>query len=182
MYSRGPREHRDERRDSSPETSSGSARKRCQLLAERQKLIKIADRSENGWGVVAEYTVDELADDSDDEKRTEKAEKAAERKAGLRKRKRAKQQQPKFPVSLDGRGEIYIISVFPLHLCSGSHSRPFQLQLVLVGDVHPQQLHVQWAHVLHVARWDISGPTAPRYRHKRGSGILAVCTSVQRLM
>ena len=37
------------------------------LLAERQKLIKIADRSVNGWSVVAEYTADELADDSDDE-------------------------------------------------------------------------------------------------------------------
>ena len=59
------------------------------LLAERQKLIKIADHSEYGWGVVAEYTADELADDSDDEKHLEKAEKAAERKAAKRKRKRA---------------------------------------------------------------------------------------------
>ena len=65
--------------------------KGARLLTERQKLIKIADRSENGWGVVAEYTADELADDSDDEKRLEKAEKAAERKAGLKKRKRALQ-------------------------------------------------------------------------------------------
>ena len=58
------------------------------LLAERQKLIKI---SANGWSVVAEYTADELAADSDDEKRLEKAEKAAERKAGL---KRRRKQQP----------------------------------------------------------------------------------------
>ena len=29
------------------------------LLADRQKLIKIADRSDNGRGVVAEYTADE---------------------------------------------------------------------------------------------------------------------------
>ena len=63
--------------------------KGVQLLAERQKLIKIADRSENRWGVVAEYTADELADYSDDEKRIEKA---AERKAGLRKRKCVQQQ------------------------------------------------------------------------------------------
>ena len=48
------------------------------LLAE---LIKIADRSAYGWSVVAEYTADELAADSDDEKRLEKA---AERKAGRR--------------------------------------------------------------------------------------------------
>ena len=38
--------------------------------------------------VVAEYTADELTDDSDDEERLEKAEKAAEREAGLKKRKR----------------------------------------------------------------------------------------------
>ena len=57
------------------------------LLAERQKLIKLADRSEFGWSVVEEYTADELAVDSDDEKRIEKAEKLAEKKA-LRKRKR----------------------------------------------------------------------------------------------
>ena len=54
-----------------------------------EKLIKIADRSANGWGVVAEYTADELAADSDDEKRLEKAEKAAERKAGLKRRQPA---------------------------------------------------------------------------------------------
>ena len=70
--------------------------KGARLLAERQKLIKIADRSANGWGVVTEYTADEFADDSDDEKRLEKAEKAAERKAGLRKRKRL-QPAPKQP-------------------------------------------------------------------------------------
>ena len=49
--------------------------KGARLLADRQKLIKIVDRSDNGWGVVAEYTADELAEDSDDEKRIEKAEK-----------------------------------------------------------------------------------------------------------
>ena len=57
------------------------------IIAERQKLIKIADRSELGWAVVSKYTADELADDSDDEKRMLKAEKAAERKAVARKRK-----------------------------------------------------------------------------------------------
>ena len=51
------------------------------MLAKRQKHIRIADRSEFGWGVVAEYEADELADGSDDEKRLEKAEKSAERRA-----------------------------------------------------------------------------------------------------
>ena len=50
------------------------------LLAHRQKIIKLADRSESGWAVVDEYEGDDLAEDSDDEKRMEKAENRAERK------------------------------------------------------------------------------------------------------
>ena len=59
------------------------------LIAERQKLIRIADRSDFGWSVVSEYTADELADDSEDERRLEKAERSAEKKAVKRKKKRA---------------------------------------------------------------------------------------------
>ena len=43
----------------------------------RQKHIKIADRSELGWAVVAAYEDDELASDSDDEKRIYRAEREA---------------------------------------------------------------------------------------------------------
>ena len=49
-------------------------------ISERQKLIKIADRSEYGWGVVAEYQANELESCSEDEKKLEKAERAAERR------------------------------------------------------------------------------------------------------
>ena len=55
-------------------------------IACRQKHIKIADRSELGWQVVAAYESDELASDSEDEKRLFKAEKEAERRS---KRKRS---------------------------------------------------------------------------------------------
>ena len=47
------------------------------LLWERQRL---ADRSEHGWVTVKEYKDDELAEDSDDEKRFVKAEAQAGRK------------------------------------------------------------------------------------------------------
>uniref|UniRef100_A0A1X7VSP3 Uncharacterized protein n=1 Tax=Amphimedon queenslandica TaxID=400682 RepID=A0A1X7VSP3_AMPQE len=50
-------------------------------LAKRQKHFKMADCSEQGWAVVQEYPADALADDSDDEKKIEKAEKASKRKA-----------------------------------------------------------------------------------------------------
>ena len=56
------------------------------LIARRQKLLKLADRSEWGWAVVEEYVEDDLADDSGDEKRMEGAELAAGRKIA-RKRK-----------------------------------------------------------------------------------------------
>ena len=76
-------------KDASLDKAAKALERGRELLGERQKLIKIADRSELGWGVVAEYTADELADDSDDEKRLEKAERAAERKAARRKRAKA---------------------------------------------------------------------------------------------
>jgi uncharacterized protein YeaO (DUF488 family) len=50
------------------------------LVCERQKLIRLADRSEHGWATVEEYLEDELADNSDDEKRMQKAEFRAGRK------------------------------------------------------------------------------------------------------
>ena len=39
------------------------------LIVERQKHIRIADRSDNGWATVEEYLEDEFAANSDDEKR-----------------------------------------------------------------------------------------------------------------
>ena len=43
------------------------------LIAERQKHIRIPDRSENGWATVEEYMENELADNSDDVKRLSRA-------------------------------------------------------------------------------------------------------------
>ena len=51
-----------------------------ELIKNRQKQIKIADRSEFGWVTVDEYVDDELAEDSDDEKRLFRAEGRAKRK------------------------------------------------------------------------------------------------------
>jgi len=46
------------------------------ILNHRQKLVKLADQSENGWKTVTEYETHSLADDSEDEKRILRAEKA----------------------------------------------------------------------------------------------------------
>ena len=50
------------------------------LVSKRIKAIKLADKSEFGWLTVNEYLSDELASDSDDEKRMYRSEKRAERK------------------------------------------------------------------------------------------------------
>ena len=51
-----------------------------ELCVSRQKLIRIADRSEHGWITVNEYEDDELASNSDDEKRIYRAELRAAKK------------------------------------------------------------------------------------------------------
>lgn len=49
-------------------------------VEKRVKLIKLADKSDCGWSMVAEYESDELASDSDDDRRIAKAESAAQQK------------------------------------------------------------------------------------------------------
>ena len=50
------------------------------IIDERQKHIRIADRSDNGWATVEEYVEDELAENSDDEKRLSRADARATKK------------------------------------------------------------------------------------------------------
>ena len=60
-------------------------------LEHRNKMVKLADMSDSGWAVVNEYETHQLAADSDDERRMQKAEARAARKlkeAHLKKAKR----------------------------------------------------------------------------------------------
>jgi hypothetical protein len=50
------------------------------IIKKRQKLIKIADKNKDGWLVVQEYESDDLASDSEDEKKIRKAKAAAEKR------------------------------------------------------------------------------------------------------
>ncbi|XP_062620905.1 uncharacterized protein LOC134282518 [Saccostrea cucullata] len=50
------------------------------LIKQRQKLVKLADSSSTGWRAVDEYVKNQIASDSDDEKRISKAQTRAERK------------------------------------------------------------------------------------------------------
>ena len=58
-----------------------------EVVKNRQKPIRITDRSELGWAVVNEYGEDELANGSDNEKRIARAVATAERKVAQLKRK-----------------------------------------------------------------------------------------------
>ena len=51
-----------------------------ELIRKRQMLIRIADKSADGWRVVDEYVSDELASGSEDEKRLKRAKDTANRK------------------------------------------------------------------------------------------------------
>ena len=61
------------------------------ILKKQQKLIRMADREENGWEVVKHYLSDELASDSEDEKAIKKARKEALAKITKRKVNRKKE-------------------------------------------------------------------------------------------
>ena len=50
------------------------------MIADRQKLIRLADEEPTGWGFVKEYKRSELASDSEDEKRQNRARAASNRK------------------------------------------------------------------------------------------------------
>ena len=65
-------------------------------ISERQKLIRLADRSEYGWQLVEAYQRDELADNEKDEKKIEEAEKAVE----LKNRNKCKQASGKGKMEL----------------------------------------------------------------------------------
>lgn len=56
------------------------------LITKRIKAIKLADKSDYGWLTVQEYLSDELASDSEDEKRIYRSERRAERRVKQNKR------------------------------------------------------------------------------------------------
>ena len=62
----------------------GSAKRKLEegtdIIQKRIKAIEIADKSDYGWATVSEYLSDELASDTEDEKRLYRSEKRAEKK------------------------------------------------------------------------------------------------------
>ena len=73
----------------------------------RQKLIKIADRSKDGWKVVEEYESDGLASNSEDEKRVKKAKEAASRKRRLSENAQGKERLKKLRMSSEPEQKLF---------------------------------------------------------------------------
>ena len=66
--------------DSRPERAVTKLDVAQKKLKDRNKLIRIADRSDAGWATVNEYQMDEVASDSDDDRKIRAAEARAMRK------------------------------------------------------------------------------------------------------
>ena len=58
-----------------------------EVVSKRIKVIKMADKTDFGWSTVNEYLSEELASNSDDEKRMYRAERRAESKTKERRRR-----------------------------------------------------------------------------------------------
>jgi len=59
-------------------------------LCDRQKMIHLADASENGWGAVDEYKGNDFADNEEDNQKMVKS----DRSAGMKRRQMAVQRGP----------------------------------------------------------------------------------------
>ena len=88
-----------------------------ELIRKRQKLIRIADKSADGWKVVDEYVSDALASGSEDEKRLKKASEVASRKRRQPTQGRRGPDKD-FDGSVAFRGELACILIFFLRSLS----------------------------------------------------------------
>ena len=123
------------------------------LLTRRQKLIKFADQSESGWADVDKYEDDDLADDSEDEKRMEKA----ERLAGKKLTKKHKMPEAR------GRDDLVNSGV---NASGRSRGHSYPRRHSLTRRRLPSLRHrpaFPWAHVSSVETQAIRGRNAPKW-------------------
>ena len=97
------------------------------LLAERQKLIKLADRSECGWAIVSAYLADDLTDTPDDERRISKAEKSA-KKASDAKKEKSRSKSTGFKSNYFAPSNDYLHLRFSTDSSFQSFQKPFQFR------------------------------------------------------
>jgi hypothetical protein len=108
------------------------------ILSHRQKMIQLADASELGWRVVHEYEQNLLADDSDDEKKMNKAEVRTDRKFKAEKNKKSK----KFRTKPYTRLYLHELQVNPLrsNLLYRNQAYVFIVESRVTGEKNAQQI------------------------------------------
>ena len=96
------------------------------LIAQHQKFIRIANQSEHHWQTVAAYKGNDLAEDEEDAKRLEKAERTAEQQAAKKHRKAATTRVITKQGSDNGQApsNSQKLALFPRPQFSGSHFTP----------------------------------------------------------
>ena len=107
-----------------------------QRIQKRQKLIKIADKSKDGWQVVAEYESDEFASGCEDEKRLKKAREDA---SGKRRQKDQlssdREKKPRIALGDDNqpfRGKITnLLFTLYVHISFGSACASYHISRVV---------------------------------------------------
>ena len=105
-----------------------------QRIRKRQKLIKIADKSRDGWQVVAEYESDELASGSEDEKRLKKVREAASRK---RREQLSSDRRKKPRIALGADDQLFrgkkksLLFTLYIHMCFGSACASYHISRVI---------------------------------------------------
>ena len=105
-----------------------------QFIRKRQKLlIKIADRSMDGWLVVQEYESDDLTSNSEDEKRLKKAKNGVEKKRKISERSKLVSSK-RFKSDNDNqlfRGNIFLLSSLLCYFSLGWNVGPSNHQIAL---------------------------------------------------
>ena len=106
-----------------------------QRIQKRQKLIKIADKSKDGWQFVAENESDELASGSEDEKRVKKAREAASHKRHQKEQLFSDRgKKPRIALGADNQlfhGKIKsLLFTLYVHMCFGSASASYHISRV----------------------------------------------------
>ena len=120
------------------------------MINARQKIIKLADKSEFGWATVQEYVSDELADDEADTSKIKKAEKRATVKIKtLQEEKRktsSKVSSTSAPLS------------FSASRPGGSFGSFVQFLVIFAPKVHTPTIHPEFLICVFDAASEVTGP------------------------